>query len=80
MRRGLVVLAAAIAAIATTLVPGSPAQASLCSPGYECHWTYYADSTHATVVGTRHVDCAGTLTTSGSLSQYATYTSVYCGD
>ena len=73
-----VLLTVALVAATVLAIPGSPALARACPLDWSCHWTYYSDSTHTTVVGERGADCTGTSFSWGATSTYQDYTEYAC--
>ncbi|WP_214409659.1 DUF6289 family protein [Sphaerisporangium fuscum] len=73
-----VLAATALAAAAFVVIPAGTASARACQLDYRCVTTYYSDSSHTSIVGTKYEDCAGNVTWSGSRSGYPEFVETPC--
>lgn len=87
--RLLLVIALAVAPVAATALPSSPAAASArpaytgpyCDnpdSGYHCEILWYSDATKTTLVGYEKMSCIGVYSSWGTTSEYYTYRTKPC--
>ncbi|MEV7006696.1 hypothetical protein [Streptosporangium sp. NPDC051022] len=72
-----VLLTALLAVTGLAVVPGAPAQASVCPMNRYCVTTYYSDGTYTTAVGGKVEDCGADPYSWGTWGPYEKY---YEGD
>lgn len=79
VRRVVSAIALVSAMVTVPILAAVPAQSiPVCKAGYQCSRTYYADSTHETVVGGFTRFCDGTTDAWGDTSAYQVTTQAAC--